>query len=210
MCKETIDMKCLLTSALLALVSTSALAADLTQYPVAAPAFTWSGPYLGVHGGGAIARGDFGFSRENQSEDFKGGIFGGFAGYNYQFGSVVAGLEANVDYNWNDKAVANASSVGTDWSGAVRARLGYAFDNILFYGAGGATATRGFAEVPGSGDGKAVFAGWTVGTGVDYAFANNIFGRAEYRYSDFGSKQLEGVKSDFTQQTVNLGIGLKF
>jgi outer membrane immunogenic protein len=62
----------------------------------------------------------------------------------------------------------------------------------------------------GSGDGKADFAGWTVGTGVDYPFANNIFGRAEYRYSDYGSKELEGVKSDFTQQTVNLGVGLKF
>jgi outer membrane immunogenic protein len=203
-------MKWLLSSALLALASSAAIAADLTEYPVAAPAFTWSGPYLGVQGGGAIASGDFGFSRGNQSEDFKGGIFGGFAGYNYQFGSVVAGVEANVDHNWNDKAVANASSVGTDWSGAVRARIGYAFDNMLFYGAGGVTATRGFAEMPGSGDGKAIFTGWTAGTGVDYAFTNNIFGRAEYRYNDYGSKELEGVKSDFTQQTVNLGVGLKF
>jgi outer membrane immunogenic protein len=203
-------MKCLPISVLLALASTSAVAADLTEDPVATPTFTWSGPYLGVHAGGSITSGDFKFNQRSQSEDFKGGIFGNFFGYNYQFDSFVVGVDANVDYNWNDKAVANASSVGTDWSGAVRARLGYAFDNVLFYGAGGRTATRGFADVLGSGDGKVIFNGWTVGTGVDYAFTNNIFGRAEYRYSDYGSKELLGVKSDFTQQTVNLGVGLKF
>lgn len=207
-------MKYLLIPALLALASTSAVAADLTEEPVAAAApasvFTWSGPYLGVHGGGAITKGNFKFGSGDQSEDFKGGFLGNFFGYNYQFDKVVVGVDGNIDYNWNNKAVANASSVGTDWSGAVRGRVGYAFDNLLIYGAAGWTAARGFADVSGSGDGKGVFSGWTAGTGVDYAFTNNIFARAEYRYSDFGSKELQGVKSDLTEQSINLGVGLKF
>lgn len=205
-------MRYLLVPALLALTSTTVLGADLTEAPAAAaaPVFTWSGPYFGVHGGGSITSGDFKFSRGSQSEDFKGGLLGNFFGYNYQFNNVVVGVEGNVDYNWNDKAVANASSVGTDWSGAVRARVGYAFDNLLIYGAGGWAAARGFAEVPGSGDGKAIFSGWTAGAGADYALTSNIFARAEYRYSDYGSKELQGVKSDLTEQTINLGVGLKF
>ncbi len=32
---------------------------------------------------------------------------------------------------------------------------------------------------------------YTVGAGVDYAFTNNIFGRVEYRYTDFGSKTFD-------------------
>lgn len=205
-------MKYLLIPALIALTSAPAVAADLTEEPVAAaaPVFTWSGPYVGVHDGGAITNGSFNFGNGNQSEDFKGGFFGNFFGYSYQFDKVVVGVDGNIDYNWNDKAVANASSVGTDWSGAIRGRVGYAFDNLLIYGAGGWTAARGFAKVADSGDGKVVFSGWTVGTGVDYAFTNNIFARAEYRYSDYGSKELQGVKTDLTEQLINLGIGLKF
>jgi outer membrane immunogenic protein len=29
--------------------------------------------------------------------------------------------------------------------------------------------------------------GWTLGAGAEYAFADNVIGRFEYRYSNFGS-----------------------
>jgi outer membrane immunogenic protein len=210
-------MKRLMIASLLALASTSAIAADVVyqQAPVpeavSAQAFSWSGPYLGVHGGGGWLNGDFDFAGAgSRSEDFNGGLFGAFVGYNFQFdNNVVLGVEGNLDYNWNDKNFAGAD-IGTDWSGAVRGRVGYAFDRALVFAAGGWTATRGFVDLPGAGKSEETFNGWTVGAGVDYAFTDMIFGRAEYRYNDFGDKDIQGFKADLNQHTVTVGVGVKF
>ena len=77
------------------------------------------------------------------------------------------------------------------------------------YGAAGWTGARGHVNSP-VGDDDATFSGWTVGAGLDYAFSNNIFGRVEYRYDDYGSKDLLGVDSDFNQNVVTLGVCFKF
>ncbi len=45
---------------------------------------------------------------------------------------------------------------------------------------------------------------------MDYAFTDNIFGRVEYRYNDYGSKDLLGVDTDFNQNVVTVGVGFKF
>lgn len=47
------------------------------------------------------------------SEDFNGGLFGGFVGYNWQFDSIVLCVEGNLEYNWNDKDFGGLN-VGTD------------------------------------------------------------------------------------------------
>ena len=58
--------------------------------------------------------------------------------------------------------------------------------------------------------------GWTVGGGVEYAFTDNLIGRVEYRYTDFGDAQstiplLPGnAKVDLDSHTVRLGIAYKF
>src|SRR5436309_14412925 len=91
--------KILLASACLLALTGAASAADLaarpyTKAPVAmASVYDWTGFYLGIVGGGAW---------EDSSTDpkVKGGFVGGTAGYNWQTGNVVFGLEA--DGSWAD------------------------------------------------------------------------------------------------------------
>ena len=52
--------------------------------------------------------------------------------------------------------------------------------------------------------------GWTVGAGVEYAFTDNVFGRLEYRYNDYGDKDIFGINTDLDQHTVKVGLGVKF
>ena len=63
--------------------------------------------------------------------------------------------------------------------------------------------------MPGDKESK-TFNGWTIGAGVDYAFTNNIFARAEYRFNSYGNKDVLGIKADLDQHVVGVGIGVKF
>ncbi|MEB2842955.1 outer membrane protein [Endobacterium cereale] len=175
----------------------------------AAPVFTWSGPYAGLHGGYGWGNGDLNTGAGTFSDNFDGGRFGGFVGYNWQMSNgFVAGIEGDVNYDWNEESI-GTTDVSSGFSGSARARLGYAMDRALPYIAGGWTATNVKAEGPGI-DTDDTLHGWTIGAGVDYAFTDNIFGRAEYRYNDFGSGNLGGADIDFDQHIVNVGIGVKF
>ena len=194
---------------------TSASAADLVtqppQVPVVEtpPGFTWAGGYAGVRGGGSWVNGDFRIPGASTSQDLNGGLIGGFIGYNWQFeNNLVLGLEGDLNYTWNKDNVAPGVDIGTDIDGSVRGRIGYAFDRTLLYATGGWEATRGFVD---TGDKHTkTFNGWTVGAGVDYAFTDKVFGRLEYRYTEFGSKDIEGVNVDLKQNAVILGLGVKF
>src|ERR1700745_587048 len=88
----------------LAATTATAAAADLARrapyYPapaaVYAPVFNWAGFYIGINGGGG-----FGSSTWDStgSRDVSGGVIGGTAGYNFQFGQVVVGIEGDVDWS---------------------------------------------------------------------------------------------------------------
>jgi outer membrane immunogenic protein len=206
------NVRILTASAAILMLAGSASAADLVSEPPpapveqAAPVFTWTGFYTGLQGGGAWGNGDFsGIGSSNMN----GGLITGFAGYNWQLdNSIVLGVEGDVSYNWNEEDV-GVNSYKFDTTGSVRARVGYALDHALLYGAAGWTGARGKVDTP-IGSDSATFSGWTVGAGVDYAFTDNIFGRLEYRYNDYGSKDLLGVDTDFNQNVVTVGVGFKF
>ena len=72
----------------------------------------------------------------------------------------------------------------SNWMGTLRARFGYAWDRVLFYGtAGGAganveTALNGLPV-----QNNAQF-GWTVGAGLEWAFADNWTAKVEYLFVD--------------------------
>lgn len=208
----------LVTAATFAAISGAALAADLTPPPEPAPiaeevpVFTWSGGYIGLQGGGAWADGDLSVPGAHSTRNLDGGVFGAFAGWNFQNDNIVYGVEGDVYYNWNDgdkNVFGTRGNVGTDWAGGIRGRLGYSFDKALIYGAAGWTTTRGFIELPGD-DEKKTLNGWTVGAGVDYAITNNIFARGEYRFNDYGSADFSGIDLDVKQHQLTIGVGVKF
>ncbi|MBR0817844.1 outer membrane protein [Bradyrhizobium liaoningense] len=189
--------KVLLASACLFALAAPASAADLaarpyTKAPVAvASVYNWTGFYLGIVGGGAW---------ESASGDPKiqGGFVGGTAGYNWQTGNVVFGLEA--DGAWADvSASATAPVLGiplttsfkTDAMGTVRGRIGYAVNQILFYGTGGYAWIDNKISLSALGvtvsDTK-WHSGWTVGAGVEAFFAPQWSVKGEYLYRSLGSE----------------------
>lgn len=215
-------LKTTMTSiALIALSSTAVFAADLTEAPPEAPmaedvmttpVFTWSGAYAGLQGGYGFGNGDVTAGGVTLGDDFNGGIFGAFVGAQMQNGNFVYGIEGDLNYNWNDEDYVVAgvpANIGTDWSGSVRGRLGYAMDRALIYGTAGWAVTRGFVDTA-AGDESETFNGYTVGAGIDYALTDNVFARGEYRFSDYGDETIGGTNVDFNQHSIMVGVGVKF
>ncbi len=193
-------------------VMSSAQAADLpTAAPVpekapAAPIYNWTGLYVG---------GNIGVPWSGQSgtnfSDTLGSAFtaptniqlmgGGQAGVNYQFwGGAVIGAEVMFDWlatNQHSPITATApdgtsafiNAIDYRWLTTATARLGYAFDRLLFYGKGGGAwvastspgiTTSGIsANLAGTNTSSA---GWTAGFGLEWAFLDNWILRAEYDY----------------------------
>ena len=79
-----------------------------------------------------------------------------------------------------------------DWTSTVTGRAGKALDRWLVYGKGGvAFAGDRFSTnryTPAIVERKDTRVGWTVGGGVEYAFANAWSAKAEYNYMDFGTR----------------------
>jgi outer membrane immunogenic protein len=235
--------------------ATAVQAADLTYEPapvIEAPAaFNWTGFYIGVHGG--IGGGDSDAQiriYEDQliasravspfGVDFSDNAFGFFggaqAGYNYQFATNwVAGVEADFAASGikadHTQAFPDGSSVNRkaeiDWFGTIRGRLGYAWDNVLFYGTGGAAYGKinvsGYGFEPSDGDGgysqSQIKWGWTVGAGVEYGITPNVTLKTEYLYVDLGTATFDDVRfSDYEAQgkvdtafhTLKFGLNYKF
>lgn len=215
-----------------ALVSAGAAsAADAPAYesgaPVAVPSFSWSGPYVGVQAGYDWMDADNRVNGVKPGTKPDGFTVGGFAGLNYQFDNspVVAGVEA--DINYSDASGGRVSQAFTGlpntrvkndfgFTGAVRGRLGYAFDRFMIYGAGGLAFADHDVKAKGaaSGSDDTVAVGWTIGGGVEAALSDNVTARVEYRYSDYGTDSFSvansRVKSDVTDNRVLLGLGYKF
>jgi outer membrane immunogenic protein len=174
----------------------SAEAADLygsrAPYTVSQPlnAYSWAGPYIGANLGYAWG------SVDNSATKPSGFTGGAQAGYNWQMGSWVFGLEGDVQATGANDTFA-PWKFSNPWFGTVRGRAGYAFSNILFFGTGGLA----FGELRGETYGLSeshTNAGWTVGAGAEFGFAANWSAKIEYLYVDL-------ARSNFTITTVPNG-----
>ena len=212
-----------LTAAMaLALTWLPAQAADVTYdipsapsapaYDAAAPLPSWTGVYAGVtlgYGFGETTVHDM-LSIGIDTDGFTGGIFGGAQ---YQFDNFVVGAETDIGYNWNS-GQNGLYEAETGFDGSLRARLGFApTDRVLLYGTAGLAYGR--VEVTdGVATDDATMVGWTAGAGADVKFTEGMFGRAEYRYTDYGSKDfnlgLGPVEVDNKQHKILLGVGVHF
>ena len=183
------------------------------------PVFTWTGLYIGIHGGGAWFDKDWFYpcsatnlliaSPCNLAQGGHSGgswLAGGQVGFNYQVGQWVWGIEAqfsktriereNVDIAFPDQEVLHTR---TDSIGTVAVRLGYAWDRTLLYVKGGGAWARDNywltgVQVPFVGvtfaTGNETRRGWMVGAGIEYAFAQNWSVKVEYNYMDFGTDRI--------------------
>jgi outer membrane immunogenic protein len=193
----------------------SAAAADLAVRalpPGVAPAYLsdWAGFYIGINGGGGW--GDTTFDRNTAfNATTSGGVFGGHAGYNWQYGSVVAGLEADFDGADIKKTVFGLDEK-TNELASVRARVGYVFlPNLLAYGTAGAgwghfSITNTFNGVSA---GINQF-GWVAGAGLEYKLIEHVLVRAEYLHYDFDKTSIAGDNVKETVDVVRGGLTWKF
>jgi len=159
-----------------------------------APVYNWTGFYVGIDGGYGWGRhdrlNDTGFAN---SYDSKGGLFGGHAGYNRQFGQWILGIEG--DAHWtnikgDDGAVGGTlDQTTTRFLGSIRGRGGIAWNQFLLFGTGGWSFANlnhfNPAGVPT--DNSANRNGPTAGGGVQWAFNQNWSIGAEYRHYWLGS-----------------------
>ncbi len=229
----------ILTAVTLALAAaTPALAADLpppmapaprapsTYVPMAEPVFSWTGIYFGINGG-------YGFGQSNWTApgtpstgnfDASGFLVGGTLGANYQMGAFVLGVEGDVDWSNIDGTVTcgfgYTCETQSDWLGTARARAGYAWNRILFYGTGGAAFGNIQAGCCGLSYTSATQIGWTAGAGIEAAFAPNWTAKIEYLYVDLGNMScgtlscgtVNGASTSvsLTENLVRAGVNYKF
>jgi outer membrane immunogenic protein len=118
-------------------------------------------------------------------------MVGGTAGYNWQLGNAVLGLEGDID--WANLKGTNTStlcplgcSTSDTWLSTVRGRAGYAFGGVLPYVTGGLAVGDIRAATPGFVGATNTSAGWTAGAGVEFALPGNWSAKAEYLYVDLG------------------------
>lgn len=194
-------------AASLGLALSPAMAADIVQ-PSPPEVFNWTGGYLGVNAGW-VWQGINSPPGEVQPDD-NGFTIGAHAGYNYEFPqNFVIGIDGDIRYVDLSASApcfnpSYTCSTKQQWEGAIRGKVGYAFDRFLPYVAGGVAFTR-FEGSTNNGtnfpDAKTL-TGWTIGVGVDYAMTDHVLIGLEYRHSDFGSH-------DFTYDDVYNDVSLK-
>ena len=208
------------------------------------PPFTWTGFYVGVNAGGIWPSGGRNASIFDPNAGIDGGfinagfpgglgsqsagfIGGGQAGYNWQTGAFVLGVETDFDGSTLSKSFNNVGTpfVGAgvlngdfltvngknslSWLGTTRARLGFVAtpDNrLMIYATGGVAYAGGnsqfsvFDATTGSifsGNPGSSRVGWVIGGGVEYAVTNNITIKGEYLYADLGSTNFSTTPNGF-------------
>lgn len=212
-----------------------ASAADLAppRPGAAAPAYTdWSGGSLGLEGSAGGAYGAYAFGpstvggrtvpafrtgdstgRSDRGRDATTAVGGAFAGWNWQAGPWVYGVEADLDAaNLKRPAPSTITGFGyeavdpvfdivrakTDVYGALRARIGYSFERYLIYGSFGlagadARILANYPDLDVGGQNTArralPYLGFTLGAGVQYAITDHLALGIDYRYIDLGESR---------------------
>jgi len=200
--------KTLLAGALAAVALTlvGARAADFNPYTPAPSATVWQGPYVG---------GNLGYQWGSVSNDpvKPRGIAGGIqAGYNLQQSRFVFGGETDLQLTDSDATFANWK-FSNPWFGSLRARAGFALNNVLFYGTAGlAYGSLKLQNNSGPVSETQISVGWTAGAGAELAIDRHWSARAEYLYVDLGSKSfpLDASTHGIQSSLMRLGINYRF
>jgi outer membrane immunogenic protein len=189
----------------------SAQAADMNYgsrapYTVNQPlnAYSWAGPYLGGNLGYAWG------SVENNPTKPSGFAGGVQAGYNWQTGPWVFGVEGDIQATGAEETFA-PWKFSNPWFGTLRGRVGYALGNVMFYGTGGLAfgelraTTFGLSESHSN-------AGWTAGVGAEMGFAPNWSAKVEYLYVDLSNSNfvITGASNGYRFGLIRAGVNYHF
>ena len=203
-----------MTSVMLPTAQAAELGVPRLRAPVAASVFSWTGLYVGGHAGYGWANSDWTFDNANffnpnvgdqiQIQP-NGGLGGVQVGFNYQFNSLVVGVEgtwsrANLRRDVVSPFFPTADTESTEVSQiyTVAARFGAAWDRWMVYGKAGwagvevqLSAASTFDEIQDAGPtfwrpGRQFQNGWVAGAGVEYALSSNFILGAEYSHIDLG------------------------
>ncbi|MGE0604987.1 MAG: outer membrane protein, partial [Xanthobacteraceae bacterium] len=105
---------------------------------------------------------------------------------------------------------AGATNIDVDAMGTVRARLGYAMNNLLFYGTGG-LAWAHADSVTTLAIRDQFYLGWTAGLGVEWAFSPRWSAKVEYLYADFGTiNDFNGTTNTASLDVQTIKVGLNY
>lgn len=226
----------------LSAVSAAASAADIparaTSYAPVPTAYNWTGFYIGANAGYSWTnahhdRSPVGGGPVDTEALTLRGVEGGIqGGYLFQTGPVVLGIEADFDWSGgrtNPTYTCPASSCvavttynytsKNIYGGTLRGRVGYAFDRWLPY------VTGGYAYGQSKSDGTATVLGvafpfssthntngWTIGAGVENAFADSWSLRLEYLYTHVNddTSAAAGVTTVASANSNTLRIGVNY
>ena len=195
------------------------LAADMAKpvykAPPPAPAlYSWTGFYVGLHGGGAWSDKDWFYpctatnlllppcGVAQGGHNATSWLAGGQVGFNYQVGQWVWGIEAEfsaTELKEGHLDLAFPTDIHnsrTDFIGTVAPRLGLTWDRALLYAKGGAAWVNNDYSLSIASSGLTTYTadstrwGWMVGLGIEYAFAQNWSAKVEYNYLDFGTERI--------------------
>jgi outer membrane immunogenic protein len=193
--------------------------------PISGP-YDWSGFYAGLNAGYANGQADMAIEDFGGAKADHSGFLGGAqAGYNWQSGALVLGIEGDIQAatiggtttTLNIGPVFAQPRSTLDSFGTVRGRIGYTFDRVLAYGTGGfavghtnfenAQVVLGPPFVSFVGSDSQISTGWTAGGGVEYALLDRWSVKAEYLHVVLDNKVFTtataGYKFDLGRAGVN-------
>jgi outer membrane immunogenic protein len=205
MMKKTIMAMAIATAA-----GGSAAAADLPRglapYPPPPDIYSWTGPYAGLNLG-------YQWSQVTNNVTEPSGIAGGGQlGYNWQLSPFVYGIETDIQASAADDTFA-PYKFSNPWFGTLRARVGFAVNNVLLYATGGLAYGELKGEFFGLGEDKTLV-GWTAGAGIEYGFlfAPKWSAKLEYLYMDLASRtySITGVDNGLHSNFLRLGVNYHF
>jgi outer membrane immunogenic protein len=222
--------------------------------PPPPPIWSWSGFYIGAHVGGAwstveshwvdlglgvIAPGVvIPIGIPLSSHNLNGFLGGVQAGFNWQIGVVVFGVEAQ--WSWTDQdgtspcLIIISCSTQTDWIGTLAGRIGVTADKALLYVKGGVAWSENTYSANLSipllatnildtsiSDTRT---GVMFGAGIEYAFTPSWSAKIEYNYIDFDVERYAfpisvlgvavpitaGVDVDQRQHLIKAGVNYRF
>lgn len=151
-----------------------------------------------------------------------------------QSGNMVYGIEG--DYGWGDVSGTGAAigsgpnpsvpSAKFDQMGSIRARLGFASGNVLFYATAGwasASGSMGLTNLDFVGDNRTAdvtASGWTGGVGAEIALNDHLSVKGEYldsrlkmdevRFGNVPPADYLAVNSDVDVKTFKIGLNYAF